>query len=149
MLRLSLAAALFSLSACDSGGTEADQTCASIGVPEAGTVTATTPNGAFQTSCANVVYDEGLLVAIARETGSGTLGGATIEIYVDGTEPGTYAFDSDDISGASYGPSPDAMAEARSGSITVSSFEGGVVGTFEFVTTTGREITGGRFEFDL
>lgn len=143
-----LATALAALAGCD-GSSPSDGACASIGVPDVGSVTATTPGGQFETACANVTSSDGLLVAIAREPGSGALGGETIELYIDGAEPGTYTFGDDGVSGASYGPSPGATAEARSGSITVESFEGGVRGTFAFVTLTGAEVTGGRFDLDL
>ena len=147
---LSFAAALAVavVGGCDSSPPD-DASCASIGVPEVGAVSATTPDGEFRTACANVTSGGGLLVAVAREPGSGALGGATIELYVEATEPGTYAFGEAGATGAAYGPAPGATVAAREGSVTVASFEGGLRGTFAFVTVTGAEVTGGRFDLDL
>ena len=143
---LTLAAAL---AGCDAPLPLDDGACASIGVSEAGSVEATTPAGPFRTTCASVGSGGGSLLVIAREPGSGALGGATLELYVGGTEPGTYVFGDDAVSGAAFGPGPDAVVGARSGSVTVESFEGGVRGTFAFVTLTGAEVTDGRFDLDL
>ncbi|MDT7858194.1 DUF6252 family protein [Rubrivirga sp. S365] len=147
---LLVVAALATSAGCDTASDPADDvTCASIGVAEAGTVVATTPAGGFETACVDVTSDGGLLVAIAREPGSGSLGGETIELYVSGTEPGTYVFGGDGATGASYGRSPETTAVAREGSVTVTSFAGGAEGTFSFVTTTGDEVAGGRFDLDF
>ena len=87
-------ASLASLAACDSlPEPDRGDTCASIGVTEIGSVTATTPAGAFRTTCVTVAADGGLVVAVARETGSGATGGATLELYIGGTETGTYVFE--------------------------------------------------------
>jgi hypothetical protein len=138
----------FALAGCDSSVDDGD-TCASIGLTDVGAVTATTPTGEFRSSCASITGDNDLLVAIVREPGSGALGGETIELYIGGTTPGTYDIGDDTVSGAAYGPSPSATVGAASGSITVTSSDDGIEGTFEFVTATGAEVTGGRFDLNL
>lgn len=142
---LIVAVALVGCDSAPAGG----GTCASIGVPDVGSVTATTPAGPFQTACANVTSGPDAVLFIAREPGSGPLGGATVELYVAGTGPGTYPLGDGTSSSAAFGPSPGATVAARSGSVTVESFEGGLRGTFAFVTLTGAEVTGGRFDLDL
>lgn len=145
---LLLAAASAAAVGCDAAS-PGGGACAEIGVPDVGLVSATTPDGEFRTACATVSARDGLFLVIAREPGSGALGGATLELTVDGTEPGTYALGEGGLSSAAYGPGPAATVGARSGSITVASFEGGARGTFAFVTVTGAEVTGGRFDLDL
>ena len=136
--------------ACDSGpGDETDDACARIGRDDLGTVTATTPAGRFDSGCASVVSDAESFLVIVQEPGSGAGGGETIELFVRGVEPGAYEVGEDAGAEAMYGPSPSATVGASSGTVTLTSVDGGFEGTFEFTTVTGGEVTDGRFDLDL
>lgn len=149
-LPLVLAAVAVALAGCDAQLPEPPPgTCASVGLEEAGSVSATTPAGPFETACASVVSRGGTVLVLARATGAGPAGGETIELTVAGLEVGTYALGEGREAGAAYGPNLSARVAARSGSLTVTSVEGGIAGSFEFVTLSGAEVTGGRFDLDL
>ena len=138
------------VTACDSGpGDETDDACASIGRNDLGSVTATTPGGRFDSECASVVSDSESFLVIVQEPGSGAGGGETIELFVRGVEPGAYEIGEDAGAEAMYGSSPSATVGASSGTVTLTSVDGGFEGTFEFTTVTGGEVTDGRFDLDL
>ena len=138
------------VAACDSGpGDGTDDACTTIGRNDLGTVTATTPGGRFDSGCASVVSDSESFLVIVQEPGSGAGGGETIELFVRGVEPGTYEVGDDAGAEAMYGSSPSATVGASSGTVTLTSVDGGFEGTFEFTTVTGGEVTDGRFDLDL
>ena len=147
-----LCAAAFALGACG-GSDPVDEigSCELIGTVDIGTITATTPQGSFSTSCGIVQTSIGMLGVFARTPSNASpLGGPTIEMLVDGLTEGTYPVgNGDGEASLSYGQTPATTVEATSGSVTITSTAGGFVGTFEFTTATGADVTNGRFALDV
>ena len=151
---LILLALAIGLAACDSGSDEDDvlTSCASTGTQDLGTVTATTPSGSLRTSCALVTSSGGDLVVFVRTPGNASpLGDDALEFYFQDVRVGTYTLglDDDDFSSAAYGRTPASVTDAASGTLTVTSLDGGIEGTFSFTTVTGQAITNGRLDLSF
>ncbi len=143
---------LVALSGCDSSDdTGGLDDCALIGTQNLGTITATTPNGSLQTSCALITSSSGFLVINVRTPGSASpLGADAIEILLDGPRVGVYELGVEDAEAtASYGRTPASVIEAASGTVEVTSLSGGIEARFSFTTVTGQEVTNGRLDLNF
>ena len=115
-------------------------------------MTATTPSGSLRTSCALVTSSGGDLLILVRTPGDASpLGDDALEFYLQGVRVGTYTLglEDDDFSSASYGRTPASVTDAASGTISVTSLDGGIEGTFSFTTVTGQEVTNGRMDLSF
>ena len=155
MLR-ALPLALFALllAGCDSGTTPDDTrlTCEDVDLSSRGSLTASTPSGAFRATCFEVrgLSDEVVVEGLDLDFSDLAIGDAGgIRLDIAGTQPGTYVVQGESFprSSATFRPTSSTTLEAASGTITLSEFSAERVrGTFSFVTSNGTAVSSGAFD---
>lgn len=151
------------LSGCDSNDDgdfeEESFSCVDLGYAR-GTASATTPDGAFEASCSQVVVSGTQVeVSVLQRPGSGDGNGVelTIRNFTDGATgivAGTYIIDpsntSNDLDGRARFYRGSSTIVAETGRIVVTTVTSSrVAGTFEFSSPNGARYTNGRFDVPL
>lgn len=151
---LPLALLALTAAGCDGGAPDDSAlVCADVGLSSRGTLTASTPTGAFRATCFEVrtSADDLTVLAYAYDFAQDEPLRGRVRLLVGGFEPGQYPIPGTPgrRSAAEYDPDPETQLEAETGAVALAEASADRVrGSFSFVTTDGVVVTGGAFDVE-